>query len=394
MVSSLSGLKTMASESHFDEATRALIAREFAHLDGNLYLNTCLSSVPPARVLAAYSEEMQSFVASMGNKSDEPNVREQVRTRLAKLIGASADEVAFTHNTTSAIDVIAHGWSWEEGDEVVLYDREHPANHLPWLLREREGRIKVRRVQASPGGLKADDVIQAINEKTRAVSVSWVQYSNGARVDLEKIGAACREAGALFIVDGIQGLGRLTLDVESAGIDFLASSCHKGMLVRGGIGFLYCRREILEKVAPHTGSWQSIDDTLWARPEIAWREGARRFEAGSLGYPGIYALDSALALLEEVGPDKIEAEIMRLYALLLETLGEDAGVIKPVGDLPSGTFLVPFAAESHDKAATLLAEKKIHGTMRKDHVRLSISFFNTDEQMVNLAGVVRELQAI
>jgi selenocysteine lyase/cysteine desulfurase len=375
----------------FSEAKRAHAAREFAHLGETIYLNTSLACVPPLCVQRAYRAEMRRFVASVGDESGFAEDAQRARCGLARLIGADEGEIALTNNTTAGIDVISLGWPWEKGDEVVLYEREHPSNRINWMLREAGGKLRLRWVKAGPGGLRADDLIAAMGEKTRAVAVSWVQYTDGARVDLARLGAACRAAGALLIVDAIQGLGRLAMDVREMGVDFLACGCHKGLLVRNGVGFLYCRAALLDRLVPFNGSYQSIAQPLHPGAFPRWHAGARRFENGNHNNPGVFALTAALNLLQKLGKRDIEAEILRLFKALRVRLRLTGHDIRPAGDMPSGVFRLPFAAGRREEARAVLGRAKISGTLREDHLRLCINFFNTDAQMETLARTAAEL---
>lgn len=382
----------------FDQIKREIAAREFPHLSDVVYLNTSLTSVAPVRVQQAYREEMERFITSHGSEDEWAEDIARARKGLAKLIGAHEDEIALSNNTTAGIDVISCGYPWDPNKEIILYNCEHASNMIDWLVRQKEGRLRVKLVEASSNGLCADDLINAIDSNTQAVVVSAVQFSDGARIDLKRVGEACAKWNIPLIVDAIQSMGRLRVDVNECNISFLASGCHKGMMIRNGVGFMYCRRDLLEKVQPFNGGYQSITRAVRAYDpgftgEVPWHSTAARFENGNNNHAGVYALSAALSLIEELGIDDIESEVLRLEQVFLDAI-EPAGRITAHGDLPSGIVYIPFEAEQRDKVKEILQNYKIIGTLRPNNLRLCISFMNTDEQMKTAAKAVSEILAL
>ncbi|MBO5999323.1 MAG: aminotransferase class V-fold PLP-dependent enzyme [Lachnospiraceae bacterium] len=383
----------------FTAEKKNLIEAEFPSLKDVIYLNTCLVGIPPVRVQEAYRREIEELVASHGSEDDFDERRAAAREDLAWLIGAAPGEIALTNNTTAGMDVISLGYPWDPEKEVIVYEKEHFANLVDVLLRGHEGRYKLRTIPPKEHGVRAEDITGLITEKTQAVFVSSIQYSDGAMVDLKKIGEACRQAGALLIVDAIQSLGRIRIDVKECNIAFLASGCHKGLMVRNGLGFLYCRKDLIEKIRPFNGGHMSYTKAIWPyahdfRGILPWHEDARRFENGNLNDPGVYALHAAISLIRELGSAEMEDHILWLQERFLEYCGEGACEKYVRGDLPGGLMIFPFDAANREKVKSIAEKYRIYGTLRPDNLRVCLNIYNTDEQMKNLAAAAGEIEAL
>lgn len=383
----------------FTADKKKLIEKEFPSLKDVIYLNTCLVGIPPLRVQEAYRTEIEDLVASHGSEDEFDDRRAAAREDLAWLIGAEPEEIALTNNTTAGMDVISLGYPWDPDREVIVYEKDHFANLTDVLLRGHEGRYKLRTVPPKAHGLRADDIISLISEKTQAVFVSSIQYSDGSRIDLKKIGDACRQTGALLIVDGIQSLGRIRIDVKECNIAFLASGCHKGLMVRNGLGFLYCRKDLIEKIRPYHGGHMSFTKAISPyahdfRGILPWHEDARRFEGGNLNDPGVYALHAAMSLLRELSRTETEEHILWLQDRFLSYCGNGVYEKYVRGDLPGGLMIFPFDAADREKVRAIAEKYRIYGTLRPDNFRVCLNIYNTEEQMKELAAAAGEIAAL
>ncbi|HJX28476.1 MAG TPA: aminotransferase class V-fold PLP-dependent enzyme, partial [Thermoanaerobaculia bacterium] len=152
---------------------------------------------------------------------------ERVRGLAARLLGARhVHEVAFVENTSGGLSLVAEGLDWKAGDNVVGTALDFPSNVYPWMHLADYG-VDLRHVPERDGRIEPEELLATIDDRTRVVALSWVQYASGFRSDLARIGAACRERGILFVVDVIQALGALPLDVERDCVDIAVASAHK-----------------------------------------------------------------------------------------------------------------------------------------------------------------------
>ncbi|KOQ36174.1 aminotransferase class V-fold PLP-dependent enzyme, partial [Achromobacter xylosoxidans] len=185
-------------------------------------------------------------------RSDKPQwLRDAgaLRARLARLIGGDARRLAFTKNTTEGLNTVAQGLAWQEGDNLVVDDQEHPTNALPWLNLRRRG-VQVRVPSARAHRYTVDDLWQHVDARTRLIAVSWVQYGTGLRTDIAELGRRCAERGIWLVVDGIQGAGLLRAEVDAWGVDAFACGAHKGMLGPLGVGLLHVSPRLLDALDP------------------------------------------------------------------------------------------------------------------------------------------------
>ncbi len=248
---------------------------------------------------------------------------DEVRTLAARLIGAEPLDIAFIKNTSEGIGIVAEGFPWQAGDNVVIAQEEYPANQYPWLnLRERG--VEVRAVPSRPDGrLWINDISAAVDARTRVLSLSWVEYASGFRNDLDALGEWCRQKGIAFFVDAIQGLGVFPLDVQKTPIDFLAADGHKWLLSPEGAGVLWIRREWIERLRPLDIGWNSVVGARdFSTIDFRLKPHAGRYESGTLNVAGITALGGSLQLLLEIGIDQVAARVLELTDYLCQRVAE------------------------------------------------------------------------
>ena len=226
---------------------------------------------------------------------------EQTRKKFAQLINANLNEVAFVKNTSEGISIVANGFDWQPGDNVVIPDIEFPANVYPWWNLKKRG-VETRMVKTIKGKALFDDLVKQIDSRTRILSISSVQCNTGFRSDLNRIGAFCKEKGVLFFVDAIQSLGVLPMDVKKDHIDFLSADGHKWMLSIEGLGGFYISQQALDKIRPVTIGWGNVvkaEDFM--NYDFTLKKDAKKFEEGTPNTISAHAFGAALGLLLETG---------------------------------------------------------------------------------------------
>jgi selenocysteine lyase/cysteine desulfurase len=271
------------------------------------------------RAQQAITECAKSFAENGGVGWSRWDVRvEEVRQLAGRLISADPLDIAFVKNTTEGIGFVAEGFPWKVGDNVVTAAEEYPANIYPWLNLVHQG-VEVRRVPSRGARLEIDDLRAAMDGRTRLVSLSSVEFSSGFRNDLDTIGAICRERGAHFFVDAIQGLGVLPLDVGRTPIDFLAAQGHKWLLGPEGVGIFFIRRELVDMLHPVGVGWKSVVGALdFSHIDFRLKPHAGRWEGGGLNVTGITGLGASLQLLLEIGIPEVAARVLDLTDYLCE----------------------------------------------------------------------------
>lgn len=359
---------------------------EFPLDPGLIYLNHAAVSPWPRRT----AEAVQRFAEENTRQGardyprwmeTEAHLREQCR---ALLNAASADDIALLKNTSEALSVVAHGLPWEAGDNVVITDQEFPSNRIVWESLRDQG-VAVRRADLTHGSSPEQALAACIDARTRLLSVSSVQYASGLRLDLEWLGARCREQDVLFCVDAIQSLGALPLDVRVCGADFLMADGHKWLLGPEGCAIFYVGPQVRETLRLRQYGWHMVEDPLdFSRAEWRAASSARRFECGSPNMLGIHALSASLALLAEVGADEVAARVLAHSAYLIEGLSR----------LPDVEILTPRQPHRHAGIVTFrptrsdpadlhraLTARNVICAQRGGGVRLSPHFYTPRTQL-------------
>jgi len=245
---------------------------------------------------------------------------EVIKRKIANVIGADRSEIAFVKNTTEGLLAVANGLDWRTGDNVVLPEIEYPSNVYCWMNLVRRG-VHIKWVPSRDGRVLVDDIAAQIDSRTRVVSLSAVQFSNGFRQDLARTAELCRSRGVLLNLDAIQYVGALHLDVGECPVDFLSAGGHKWLLGPIGTGFFYCRRDAMEHLRPHNVGYHSVaKDADHLDYELAFRPDAGRFEEALVNFPGLWGLEAAVDLILALGMRKIEKHLLDLTERLLEGL--------------------------------------------------------------------------
>lgn len=315
----------------------------------------------------------------------------RAREAAGELLRCRPDDVCFVHNTTHGVLIIANSIRWREGDNVVGFEHEFPANIHPWRnLRERG--VELRLVpEKADFRYSLDDLLAAIDARTRLVAVSWVEYGTGTRNDLAAIAEICRKRGVRLFVDAIQGLGVLPMDVQAYGIDFLAADGHKWLLAPEGCGILYVRPECIDDLNLSMCGWCGLRNPQdYDNYEQEYKPTAKRFEEGSHNLMTIHALGCSMRLLLDAGIEKIAERVLELTDWLMENLlakGYDIVTPRSWRDR-AGIVSARKSGVDPVELAKSLQEKKILVAARRGFLRISPHFYNDFEELQRLLNLL------
>jgi len=318
---------------------------------------------------------------------------ERVRELGARLVNAQPAEIAFAPGTSAGLSMIANGIEWRAGDNVVTADCEFPANLIPWRRLERENGVEVRIAREHEGRLETDEILGLVDERTRVVSLSFVEFASGFRNDLAAIGSFCRGRDVLFVVDAIQGLGALELDVTRDHIDAFAADAHKFLLGPEGAALLFLGPRALERVRPTVVGWMSVKDPYdVGNLTQEYAAGARRFEPGALNTCGVLGLGAAIELLLSVGVGRIERYLIELGDYLCARLQDKGYQIISSRQKGHASAVISCRHPRHSAASVShhLEEQRIITTARVGRLRISPHFYNTLEEMDRLIECLPE----
>jgi selenocysteine lyase/cysteine desulfurase len=319
---------------------------------------------------------------------------EAVRTLAGQLLNADPLDVAFIKNTSEGIGIVAEGLPWHPGDNVVLPADEYPANVYPWLNLADRG-VEVRRVPSrEQGRIALDDLRAALDDRTRVVSLSFVEFASGFRNDLDSVGELCRARGILLCVDAIQGLGALPLDVRRMPIDFLATDGHKWLLGPEGAGLFYIRRELVDRLHPVGVGWYSVEGAWdFGTTDFRLKPHAGRWESGALNLAGIFALGASLELLLGAGIDSVASRVFELTDYLCEAAGA-AGLevysSRRQGEKSGIVSLLPPADADPRVLVHRLRQEGVVVNQRAGRLRVSPHAYNTTGEIDRLVGLLGE----
>ncbi len=363
-----------------------LLQQEFPVADNYLYLNHAGVGPWASRTGAAVRQFAAQNV-DMGAR-DYPvwvEVEQQLRASLARLINApSPDDIALLKNTSEALSIVAHGYPWKNGDNVVVSDEEFPSNRLVWESLATRG-VAVRLVSLQDAADPEADLLAAVDGQTRLLSVSTVQYASGLRMDLRRLGQGCHEKGIAFCVDAIQGLGVLPHDVQGMHIDFLMADAHKWLLAPEGTAVFYCSGRWRPQLTLHAFGWHMIEDMYNFKPH-AWKPAAsaRRFECGSPNMLGIHALAASLSLLEEIGIKEIQRRVLGNAEYLFAGIRQRPHlqlITRTDAGRYAGIVTFRHTTASDDKLYQHLMRLNVVCAKRAGGIRFSPHVYNTHESL-------------
>ena len=305
----------------------------------------------------------------------------QVRESAAHLAGVPAERIAFIDNTSHGLSLAANGFPWAPGDNLVLPANDFPSNVYPWLNLEERG-IEVRRIEAHRAPIETANLLSAMDERTRILAISFVQFSTGARNDIAALAEACRAKDCLLVVDGTQGVGALALDAGALGIDLLAVSAHKWMMGPFGIGFAAFSDRAFERLRPPVLGWLSVEDPFAFHYRTDLLPDARRFEPGTENSAGILGLGGTLGLIQHYGIDRIERRVLALTDHLCEAVRRIGGrIASPRGAAAASGIVICHPPGDLDRVMEHLKARRVLVSKRAGGVRFSPHYYNTTEEL-------------
>lgn len=298
-----------------------------------VYLDSAATSQKPDVVIEAISQYYRGYnsnvhrgVHTLGTKATDAyeGAREKIRTFIN---ASSLEEIIFTRGTTTSLNTVARSYgeaNVNEGDEIVITYMEHHSNIIPWQqLAKHTGAVLKYIPLQEDGTISLDDARATITNATKIVSVMHVSNVLGVINPIKEIAGIAHEHGAIMVVDGAQSTPHLKVDVQDLDCDFFAFSGHK-MVGPTGIGVLYGKKELLEKMEPIEFGGEMID--FVGLYESTWKELPWKFEGGTPIIAGAIGLGAAIDFLEEIGLDNIERHEHKLAAYAMERMSTIEGI--------------------------------------------------------------------
>ena len=363
----------------------ARVRAEFPALASWTYLNTATYGQLPRRGVQAsirhYEHRDELACSDFLSWFDDMDA---VRASAARLVNATATDIAFVSNAATALSWLLLGMEWRAGDRIVTLENEFPNNlyHAATL-----SRCGVELVETP-----WDSIRDVVNERTRAVLVSTVNYTTGFRPDLKELSRWLHSRGVLLYVDGTQSVGAMRFDTRGVQPDMLAVHGYKWLLSPNGAGFAYVSPELRRELRPTVIGWRS--DTGWrdvnqlhhGTPNFS--DLAERYEGGMLNFPSLYAMGASIDMMLELGPEHIEARVLEL-AGKCEAMLRDAGAA--VEHSVSPVLAARFPGADVGALGARLKQERIIVSARHGRLRVSVHFYNNEEDIQRLGEALRRL---
>jgi selenocysteine lyase/cysteine desulfurase len=393
----LTGLgAALAAPAAGGEADWSAIRRQFPFTEERVPMNAANLCPSPRAVFDRVTELARDIDTdcSFQNRRKFADLLERARARIAAQLGVSADEVAIVRNTSEANNIINNGLPLRPGDEVVLWDQNHPTNNVAWDVRAARFGLTVRRVATpkhpkDPGELAAV-FERALSPRTRVLAVTHVSNVTGIRLPVRELAEIARRRGVYFHVDGAQSWGALRLDLRQLGCDSYSASAHKWFMGPKEAGILYVRAERVAEIWPNTVAPGWGDD---ADPDV---KGARKFESlGQRDDACLAALETTAEFHEAIGRARVEARVLELARMLKEgLLAAGAKLVTPLeAELSAGVCVMEAPAAAREALVDRLYYEHGIAGAATGGLRLCPHVYNTREHIDRAIRAVRATRA-
>jgi selenocysteine lyase/cysteine desulfurase len=365
-----------------DESDWARIRADFPTTERFSYLNLANKAILPRQVEASMQAWMRDIYDEAGAAAFSMDEIERTRGEVAGLFGVPSDCLALIKNTSEGVNIVAQGFPWQPGDNVVLSELEHENNTFPWRHLARRG-VELRFARADADGrIPVEAYRELVDAHTRILAVAWVVYGNGYRAPLRDLSAFCRERSVKLVVDGIQAVGVLADPIADLGVDVLIAGGHKAQFSLAGAGFMYATAEMIGLLTPPYAakfSFDTLDRTVEA-PALA--ADAHRFEYGNPNFLGCWVQRRSARYLRDIGLDNIEGRVRALTTYLMEQADRRQIAVctpRPWAERAGIVSIAPRGSAA--EAVRRLAGQGVIVAVKDERVRASVHFYNSHEDI-------------
>jgi selenocysteine lyase/cysteine desulfurase len=366
------------------------VRKEFPAAEKMVYLDSGFQTPLSRPVKTAIESFLREAYETAGPKSVWLDRVEETRAKVARFLGVSAQDIAFTKNTSESMNIAANALPLRGGDNVLMIHGDHPNNAYAFLNLKKKG-VEIRFVPMTEV-VNGESFLPYLDNSSRAISMSHVTFHAGHRFDIESVGALCAEKGIYFAVDVMQAIGVVPIDARAVRASFIGSGTHKGLLVPQGLGLLYWNRALTELEPAYLAAISLAEppgDFIARCENTALARTAGRFELGNFNLPAIHALGAALDLIEQIGIENIQLHCFDLGDYLIARLDElGIRLVGPRNRRDRAPHIYVVALPAVDWL-DYFDQNGVRVSPERDGIRVSFGMFNTVADIDRLVGVIR-----
>ena len=376
----------------------------------------CVSFAPQRTVKAVKAFADMTAVQEEANSSAHhiamDSLRHKAYDEAAKLLNADPEEIALVESTSHGLNFAAQGIELQDGDNIITTNLEFIQVALPWCVMRKDKNIDIRVCKTEDNRFTAKDFAALVDDKTKLIVMSTLEWCNGWQTDLKELGDYCKEKGVYLVVDAVQQLGVTKIDTKACHIDILTAGGHKWLNSPYGTGVLYVNKETLPKLKQSyagylnttvpEGGWGAYWENPAAPSVNNWTfdNTARKFEiGGTSNYTGAIALGESLALVNEIGIENIEKRVREIAVYCMDRIEEIGGTLITHRD-PGHFGGIVIARLYDDLDVDRMILKKLHArrifiaqrfTDFIGGFRISCQYFNNEKDIDTMIDAMKEL---
>jgi selenocysteine lyase/cysteine desulfurase len=353
----------------------------FPTLSEMTYLNNASTGIPPNRTIEAMKKYLDKRVKVIGDFEESIKMMTDIRENLAKLLGGTRNNYAFVPNTSTGLNTFANGISYPPGSNVVICDQEFPANYVPWQNISRLYDVELRVVKCENGAADVERYKEQIDENTRVVAVSQVQFATGYRVDMRALADAVHEVGGFLVSDIIQAAGCIDTNLVELDVDFAAGQAAKWLVGPIGAGYVYANEHALNELTPRFLGWWGVQDFReFGYTERKPFEDAKKVQVGSPSMIAYVGFHESLKVLLEFSGEARESTALDAANYLRKRLSEK-GVGYYEFDDKNRSAIVSCTPPKVEELEKELKKERIFCSVRNKRLRVSPHFYNSREEI-------------
>lgn len=376
----------------------------------------CVSFAPQRTVKAVKAFADMTAVQEEANSSAHhiamDSLRHKAYDEATKLLNAAPEEIALVESTSHGLNIAAQGIELQDGDNIITTNLEFIQVALPWCVMRKDKNIDIRVCKTEDNRFTAKDFAALVDDKTKLIVMSTLEWCNGWQTDLKELGDYCKEKGVYLVVDAVQQLGVTKIDTKACHIDILTAGGHKWLNSPYGTGVLYVNKETLPKLKQSyagylnttvpEGGWGAYWENPAAPSVNNWTfdNTARKFEiGGTSNYTGAIALGESLALVNEIGIENIEKRVREIAVYCMDRIEEIGGTLITHRD-PGHFGGIVIARLYDDLDVDRMILKKLHArrifiaqrfTDFIGGFRISCQYFNNEKDIDTMIDAMKEL---